>query len=235
MTQQLSAKLREQADAKVRIVSFFPEWEICVINMPRRKPTSTKQLKAERQLKRAVKRGDAPPPDPLAKKPKRPRKGVPKRQAQGLQGPSQSSQNAIESSRKLQSTFIKLPPTFLEDTKLLASSLILPRPIPHEAALLTSGKTGGDDRILLEQLTCPRRPKWRFDMSKIEVEKNEEGLHRKWISQMDKIVEDWQQRPQDEDEDQKDQEDGDEQPKNITKMPRSPTYFERNLEVWRQL
>jgi hypothetical protein len=62
------------------------------------------------------------------------------------------------------------------------------------------------------------------------VEKNEEGLHKKWIAQMDQIVEDWQKGHQ------KNQDEGDEiKPQGMLEMPRSPTYFERNLEVWRQL
>jgi hypothetical protein len=198
--------------------------------MTRRKPASTKQLKADRQLRRAVKRGDAPSLDTEAKKPRRPRKGPSNRAGLVSGAQSSSSQNAVESARKLQSTFIRLPPTFLEDTKLLASSLALPRPIAPEAALLNSSKTGGEDDALLGQLSCPRRPKWRFDMSKVEVEKNEEGLHKKWIVQMDQIVEDWQKGHQ------KNQEEGDEiKPRGMLEMPRSPTYFERNLEVWRQL
>jgi len=63
-------------------------------------------------------------------------------------------------------------------------------------------------------------------MSKVEVEKNEEGLHKKWIVQMDQIVEDWQKGQTNQDE-----RDG----IKMLDMPRSPTYFERNLEVWRQL
>lgn len=194
--------------------------------MPRRKPTSTKQLKADRQLKRAVKRGDAILPDPNQTKSRRPRKGGAIRLGQ-IPG-----QNAIESSRKLQSTFIKLPPTFLEDTKLLAGALTLPRPIPQGAALLTSSTTGAEENVLTVQLSCPRRPKWNFDMSKTEVEKNEEGLHRKWIGQMDHIVQDWQKGPSDH---LKNDAEGDNKPQVALRMPRSPTYFERNLEVWRQL
>ena len=71
-------------------------------------------------------------------------------------------------------------------------------------------------------------------MSKVEVEKNEEGLHRQWVERMDHIVEGWQmgsgghKEPQGVDEE-------DEKPQKVSQMPRSPTYFERNLEVWRQL
>ena len=70
-------------------------------------------------------------------------------------------------------------------------------------------------------------------MSKVEVERNEEGLHKKWMAQMDQIVEDWQKAPGD----HKKTQDGDDEnkPQTVSEMPRSPTYFERNLEVWRQL
>jgi len=67
-------------------------------------------------------------------------------------------------------------------------------------------------------------------MTKTEVEKNEEGLHKKWITQMDQIVEDWQKRSIN--------------PRKVKmamgqvmishgkvlQMPRSPTYFERILK-----
>jgi len=72
-------------------------------------------------------------------------------------------------------------------------------------------------------------------MTKTEVEKNEEGLHKKWITQMDQIVEDWQKRSINPKESQDGDGAGDDQPRKVLQMPRSPTYFERNLEVWRQL
>jgi hypothetical protein len=50
-------------------------------------------------------------------------------------------------------------------------------------------------------------------MSKKEVEHNEEGLFKKWLEQMDKNFRAWQESTQSE----------------------SPSYFERNVEVWRQL
>jgi ribosome biogenesis GTPase A len=71
-------------------------------------------------------------------------------------------------------------------------------------------------------------------MSKKEVEKNEEGLFNKWLKETDDIVAQWQADspsgcpatpPQD----------GESEGKTAHGMPRSTTYFERNLEVWRQL
>ena len=65
-------------------------------------------------------------------------------------------------------------------------------------------------------------------MSKNDVEKNEEGQFKKWLDQTDQILKEWVDRgsfpsdiaPSDQGEDV---------------MPRAPTHFERNLEVWRQL
>ncbi|KAF7339335.1 Guanine nucleotide-binding protein-like 1 [Mycena sanguinolenta] len=211
---------------------------------PRRKPTSTTQKKAAQKAKRAIKRGDLPPPDP--KKPvKRRHRGPP-------------VSDAVQTSRKLQSAFVALPPEFLEKTRFLAATLPLTRPIPEQARIFST--TNFDD-IDGSTLTCPRRPKWRFDMSKTEVERNEEGLFRKWLAETDQVVEAWQSPskldegwlPQTDQASQsppKEPEGGYESrypfelllsfhsPKSTSSevaMPRSTTYFERNLEVWRQL
>lgn len=176
---------------------------------PRRKPTSTRQKKADQQLKRAIKRGDVPPLE--VKKTghhrRKPRLG-PTGQPLGT--------NDIESARKLQSAFIKLPPKFLEETKSIASNFPLARPILNQNAIFHNF-----DDANMEPLSCPKRPKWRFDMSKLEVERNEEGLFKKWILQTDEALEKWQSKVN--------------LPEPANAMPRSPSYFERNLEVWRQL
>lgn len=212
--------------------------------MPRRKPASAKQRKAELQLKRAVKRGDVPPPDP--KKPNHHRKSRsvrigPTGQILGSAG-NAATAAIVKSARRLQSSFIKLPPRFLEETRALASTLALPRPIPLEAAIFTDhtisrGKAGGVSDRKTVQLSCPKRPKWRFDMTKDEVEKNEEGFFKKWIDQMDDLVEEWQKEDDHSDsEEEGDAEKKEEVPKSeVLEMPRAPTYYERNLEVWRQL
>jgi len=202
--------------------------------MQRRKPASAKQRKAQLQLKRAVKRGDAPPPDPKKthhRKHKSARLGPTGR----LLG-SPANATAIASSRRLQSSFIKLPPHFLEETKNLASILALPRPIaPLVAALgnlaTSTGQFTNLNDVKHEQLTCPRRPKWRYDMTKKEVEKNEEAIFDKWLAQTDSLVADWLQHGVGKDDDREREETRSQQ----VEMPRSPTYFERNIEVWRQL
>ncbi|KAF8899038.1 hypothetical protein BD779DRAFT_1666780 [Infundibulicybe gibba] len=172
---------------------------------PRRKPASSRKKKAEVQLKRAVKRGDVPPPE---------QKKHSQKTKRGPTGRHIGPAPVVESARRLQSAFITLPPAFLEQTKAIASNVLLPRPVPNEAPIFVDPPPG--------QLSCPKRPKWRFDMSKKEVEHNEEGWFKKWLAETDTAVDQWQNPPKDPIED-------------TPPDPRSPTYYERNLEVWRQL
>ena len=199
--------------------------------MPRRKPASSKQRKAELQLKRAIKRGDipVPPPRPNPPRGKRPHRNAPA----GLIGVKPSE----PSSKRLQSAFLKVEPEFLEKSKLLASTKPLPRPLSAEAAVLNGSEVGLHADVA-GLLTCPKRPKWRFDMAKKEVEKNEEGMFKKWMTEVDGVVEAWRTG-----------EPEDRLPKVplgaphtkdiksdvMADVPSSPTYYERNLEVWRQL
>ncbi|KAF8913137.1 hypothetical protein CPB84DRAFT_1760427 [Gymnopilus junonius] len=176
---------------------------------PRRKPTSTRQKKADQQSKRAIRRGDVPTSDVV-------KKTTHRRPRVGPTGQQVGASSTIESARKLQSAFIKLPPDFLEQTKNLASTLPLLRLIPDEKAISPKFLQDGET----DPLSCPRRPKWRYDMSKLEVERNEEGLFRKYIAQTDQALEKWQNMAHHNDAG--------------SGMPRSPSYFERNLEVWRQ-
>ena len=71
---------------------------------------------------------------------------------------------------------------------------------------------------------------YRYDMEKKEVEKNEEGLFAKWIAEMDNNVEAWRSEGIVDEKDENDQ-----IVHSVEALKRSPTYFERNLEVWRQL
>jgi hypothetical protein len=202
--------------------------------MPRKKPTSAKQKKAETQQRRAVKRGDVPPPEPKAKTPRTQRRGPTGKSL----GAGTSASAAVDSSRKLQSAFVKVSAEFLEDSRRIASDTALPRPIPDDASLFPSdlGDTTSSASPT-ERMSCPKRPKWRFDMSKNEVEKNEEGLFKKWLAQMDGIVDKW--RHEDihvQAEDATEAEAGKEREATPPPpVPRAPTQFERNLEVWRQL
>ena len=188
---------------------------------PRKKPFSARQKKEQLQLKRAVKRGDIEPP------PKLDRHGRPQKKptTQNNASQSQAAAAAADAARRLQSSFVKLTADFLNETRRLASDIPLTRPIPPQAAIwqeASDGSPSSEGPIL----TCPKRPRWRYDMSKKEVEANEEGLFKKWLAQTDAAVEQWaasinEPVP------------GGLAP--VPKMPSAPTSFERNLEVWRQL
>ncbi|CAE6524615.1 unnamed protein product [Rhizoctonia solani] len=184
--------------------------------MPRRKPFSAKQRKAQLQEKRAIKRGDLPAPvaDSNTKKTKR--------KTGGSRRPATDSDAALAAAnrtRMLISSFIKPSPQFLEASKKAASTEILGRPILESSRILSPSIC----EVLDQGLTCPRRPKWRYEMTKKEVEKNEEGLFAKWVAQTDETINTWRQA-------------------NLVQLQGSsetilpaPTYYERNVEVWRQL
>jgi ribosome biogenesis GTPase A len=195
--------------------------------MPRRKPNSGKQKKEEQKLKRAIKRGDVPAPE----KPKNPRHKHRRVQVQGgsrLTSQEGAARSAALSSKRLASAFAKLSPEFLAQAKERASNDPLPRPLTPASSLFPQLDNAE------ASLTCPKRPKWRFDMEKKEVERNEEGLFIKWLAETDAIIERWRAPPQppSESADDDNSEDGEKPEPPIEK---APTYFERNLEVWRQL
>lgn len=194
--------------------------------MPRKKPTSAKQHKAELQLKRAVKRGDVPAP---------PKQSAKRRVRPGGRGERSTDQSAGVSggvsTKKLESSFLKMGKEWLEHARLVAATTTLVRPIPSEAVVLDLSKICGETDDLT--LSAPKRPKWRYDQTKKEVEKNEEGLFSKWIRESDDNVRKWQRAiiqyaPSN-------VEATDEKEPSSPSFERSPTYFERNLEVWRQL
>ncbi|KAI0079643.1 P-loop containing nucleoside triphosphate hydrolase protein [Panus rudis PR-1116 ss-1] len=193
--------------------------------MPRRVPFSHKQKKAQLQLKRAVHRGDVSPPPPMRQDRRRKKgRGVTDALAARAHG------HTVSSAPTLQSTFVQLPLPFLEKTRDLASQLPLNRPIQLDAALLrdpsiTIAHTDSDDISSAKPvlLTCPRRPKWRYDATKEMVEKNEQALFAKWLEQTDQVINDRYAM------------DPHETPDEPPAMPHAPTTFERNIEVWRQL
>lgn len=186
--------------------------------MPRKIPSSGKKKTEKLKLKRAIKRGDEPTPTPNSE---------PRRNKFTHTKPTTA---AADASRRLKSAFVKLPKEFLDETQRLADALPLPRPIPPEAAIWQELDVAPDavDGVYapsLGPLICPRRPKWRYGMSKNEVEKNEDGFFTKWLNQTDALIGAWnEQRTA-----SSDATDGGE------RMPSAPTSFERNPEVWRQL
>lgn len=185
--------------------------------MPRRKPASTKQRKAQIQEKRAIKRGDIPAPDPSTTRrtlSKRPGHGRP---GQAVRDPAQIDK--VQAARKLQSAFMKPSPSFLDLSKRLAASVPLPRPISPDALHPSS-----DIWDVPDDLGCPRRPKWRFDMTKKEVEVNEERQFEGWLKTAKQRIEKWRGLGLESTEE-----------RIASGEIKSPSYFELNLEVWRQL
>ncbi|KAI9057718.1 hypothetical protein FKP32DRAFT_1689029 [Trametes sanguinea] len=203
--------------------------------LQRRKNLSHKQRREQMMLKRAVKRGDVPPPPP-SKPDRRTRK------PRNVKNSLHTAPLAV-SARKLESSFVKLPKSFLKKTDILASRLPLTRPVPPHAAVFPDVERSPPRQDGAGEgspdLTCPRRPKWRYDMSKNEVEANEQGLFRKWLEQTDAAVNAWCSVEDTTEQDKKAQSQPQPQEPEGTKepeeMPHAPTSFERNLEVWRQV
>lgn len=185
--------------------------------MPRKKPFSSKQRKAQLLEKRAVKRGDVSPP-PVVRNHRRP-----------FSGRSDPHAPAIESSKRLQSAFVKLSSEYLTKSKLVASTFALPRPLSPDVAVFSLPDLPTSDS---EALICPKRPKWRYEMTKKEVEKNEEGIFTKWLDQTDQVLHKWVDKDAPELTPEVEVEFP---PEPELTMPRAPTHYERNLEVWRQL
>ncbi|KAI0308134.1 hypothetical protein B0F90DRAFT_1621823 [Multifurca ochricompacta] len=188
--------------------------------MHRKKPVSGKQHKAQIQAKRARKRGDI---DSVHDKSNPPPAGS------GL-----SNSRAVISTQRqlgLESSFIRIPSALLEQGKAIAASVPLPRPIRRAAAIwaLHSGRIPSEQESQMRaQIVCMCRPRWRYEMSKKEVEKNEAGLFTKWLEKSDALVEEWVSAAVAEKQQSLERLDH-------NTMPLSPSIFERNLEVWRQL
>ncbi|CED84549.1 Predicted GTP-binding protein MMR1 [Phaffia rhodozyma] len=199
--------------------------------MAKRKPQSTKQRKAQLQEKRAIKRGDIDPPD--KPKPFNTRKPNPGRIRE-------TTANAPRS-QQLVSKFLPLTPQYLANSKTLSLTLPLDRPLPDEISTFPIELISQSG--LTKQLTVPRRPKWRYEMTKKEVEANEAGLFKKWLAGMDECVERWRKTEEKNESEEKAEIDGagedgkeDREVKSQQiRWPKSTTYFERNLEVYRQL
>ncbi|KAF8846043.1 hypothetical protein BDN67DRAFT_986436 [Paxillus ammoniavirescens] len=191
---------------------------------------SGKQRKVQLQLKRAVKRGDAPKPDPIFTSKHKRRRPSPK-PGHTLEA-RQAADQAAKAARKLQSAFMKLDRGFLEETRKLAGSIVLKRPIPRALGVLPA--VAGAE---LGHLTVPKRPKWKYRMTKEEVDANEQGHFRKWLSQQDTAIIQWQNTPQCSNAETSPSADSASKADDSEshEMPHPPTHFERNLEVWRQL
>ncbi|EJD03778.1 P-loop containing nucleoside triphosphate hydrolase protein [Fomitiporia mediterranea MF3/22] len=211
--------------------------------MPRRKPISAKQRKAELQVKRAIKRGDTVPENISSS---RASNTSSRRGGRGPRGNKESNRSNVDASRRLESSYVKFSRDFLEEAKRKASILTATRPIPIEKLLLplhaeqdviSASRATGHTR----QLNVLKRPKWNYDMSKKEVENNEAALFKRWLDETDQIMQSWKIDKRDPD-GLKDQTEAVESQTTTCNtqdssesMPYAPPLFERNLEVWRQL
>ncbi|KAM0788802.1 hypothetical protein ACM66B_002890 [Microbotryomycetes sp. NB124-2] len=211
--------------------------------MGRRKPISGKARKEHLKLKRAIKRdqdgngGDGGPGTSsigngslTATSSSRPLGGQHGRRPAAkryMTTEERHRADKVAGRVKLESRFIRLPPQVQERHRLMAATERLERPVRaqlgvlKESDLLWQPNTGDadDDDDELKPMTCPKRPKWRYTMTKLEVERNEEGMFEQWLSQTDARLARFAQ----------------EQKAQGSSSPVSPTYFERNLNVWRQL
>ncbi|KZV83144.1 P-loop containing nucleoside triphosphate hydrolase protein [Exidia glandulosa HHB12029] len=185
--------------------------------MPRRKPASIRQKRDKLQHARAVKRGDEPAPD--EKRGPRKRRDV---------KPASETSASVVAARKLQSAFGRLDATFLAQAKLRASENALVRPIPRDLALPPLEVL--ESQSLSQPLTCPERPEWHYEDTKSTIESNEEALFKKWLSETDTALHEWLHPPPADAED----------PASASTSTSAakewgPSYYERNIEVWRQL
>jgi hypothetical protein len=184
--------------------------------MPRRKPQSAKQHKAKLQEQRAIKRGDIPAPPPKENKTNRKRVRIRPERSEALRTAAFETKTAA---RRLQSSFLQISPEYLAFTKNLAIVSVLLRPIPIIARKLPKQVYEAP-----EGLSCPKRPKWRYTMSKKEVEANEATAYAKWDEETAAKVDEFKSNLQ-----------AAEAEEGAPDVPKSPMYYERNIEVWRQL
>lgn len=188
--------------------------------MPRKTPISNKRRKEQLLVKRALKRGDISIEDHDAIRTQQKLKTEKRRPGAVA---ARSGGPVDTTSRKLQSKFIALSADYVVRTRNLAYALPLERPLPPESAVFPLEIL--EDRDPKRRLICPSRPKFRYGQTKTEVEKNEEGVFKKWLKNIEEVVHEWV--------------DGNEEQlyagESIHQVPRGPTWFETNIEVWRQL
>lgn len=112
-----------------------------------------------------------------------------------------------------------IPHDYLLRTREAAWNEELPRPISDSSSAFPLDLV---DNPAANKLTVPCRPAFRMDQTKIEVERNEETMFREWIRETRDITKKWI-------------DDAEAEPVAGSSTLRSPSSFETNLEVWRQL
>ncbi|KAJ9119139.1 hypothetical protein QFC22_003630 [Naganishia vaughanmartiniae] len=150
---------------------------------------------------------------------------------------------ARRKARELQSAFTGLSKAYVEAANRRAFNTPLPRPLPPSAVLYQTPVQLEENidvkekiKELDERLWCPIRPKWRHSMTKKELDRNEEMQFAKWLEEMDATHREYMSLPQLDDEPAPGNDSGEGgKDSNSTATTRSPSFFERNLSVWRQL
>lgn len=181
--------------------------------MPRPIAFSAKQKREQLQDKRAVQRGELEPSQVrYARNPA----GNYRPGANHLPNPA----SANTATTRLISKFASLTPEYVERSRYVAHTLPLIRPISDEAAVFKLDwmeRDGG-------RLSCPVRPGFEMGQAKEEVERREQETYGLWLKETTAIVEEWVERGEKE---------GQDEGAEVSLL--SPTWFETNLEVWRQL
>jgi len=181
--------------------------------MPRPIAFSAKQKREQLQDKRAVQRGELEPSQVrYARNPA----GNYRPGANHLPHPASANTAAT----RLISKFTSLTPEYVERSRFLAHTLPLIRPIPDEAAVFKLDWMERDRG----RLSCPVRPGFEMSQAKQEVERREQETYGLWLKETTAIVEKWVEGGEEE-----------VQHESAETSLRSPTWFETNLEVWRQL
>ncbi|KAL1409274.1 hypothetical protein Q8F55_006107 [Vanrija albida] len=177
---------------------------------PRHVAFSAKQKKEYLKTKRAMKRGDLEPEEAE----------LPKSNGRTKIDKTTTARSEAQDVLELHSTFLAVPADYAERTRNAAWSDELQRPLPDSAAVFPLSLV---DNPAARNLSVPARPSFRFGQSKREVEENEEGVFRKWLSDARATVDSWVNG------------DDGEAEGGAGSTIRSPSRFETNLEVWRQL
>jgi hypothetical protein len=123
-----------------------------------------------------------------------------------------------------------MTPEFLERTRDLAHTSLLSRPLKDEVAVFPAEWMERDEG----RLRCPARPAFFAGQTKDEVERNEVESYEQWLRETRAITEGWV-GTQGIKEEEEDESEVDATGTSVMSTLRSPTWFETNLEVWRQL
>ncbi|KAK9897365.1 P-loop containing nucleoside triphosphate hydrolase protein [Cystobasidium minutum MCA 4210] len=195
--------------------------------MRRRKPQSGKAKKEHLQAKRAEKRDDgsratSPSRGGGPARPVTAGSEIVKRHAVGRGALSMLAEDRQRAEARraartaLESRFIKLPQDYVDHYRSVLAKRPFSRPINPAIAKMTEEDLSivtTDDNRSEDCLYCPKRPKWKYYMTKKEVEKNESVMFENWLSSTETKL----------------------QKEEAKSEYRVMGYFERNLDVWRQL